>query len=32
MRNTDKASTYAAALADLKKDGVCPEGISHRPV
>src|SRR4051812_41992470 len=22
--NTDKASTYAAALADLKKEGKCP--------
>lgn len=30
--NTDKAPTYAAALAELKKDGKCPEDILHRQV
>jgi transposase, IS6 family len=28
--NTDKAPTYAAALAELKKEGRCPEGTVHR--
>ena len=30
--NTDKAPTYAAALAELKKEGKCPEDTSHRQV
>jgi len=30
--NTEKAPTYAAALAELKKDGVCPQDIVHRQV
>ncbi len=30
--NTDKAPTYAAALAALKKDGRCPEDLQHRQV
>ena len=30
--NTDKAPTYAAALAELKKDGKCPEDTLHRQV
>ena len=30
--NTDKASTYAAALAELKKEGRCPEETLHRQV
>ena len=30
--NTDKAATYAAALAELMKDGVCPEDTVHRQV
>ena len=28
--NTDKAPTYAAALAELKKEGTCPEDTVHR--
>ena len=28
--NTDKAPTYAAALAELKKEGKCPEDTVHR--
>ena len=28
--NTDKAPTYAAALAELKKEGKCPEHTTHR--
>ena len=28
--NTDTAPTYAAALAELKKDGKCPEHTVHR--
>jgi transposase-like protein len=28
--NTDKAPTYAAALAELKKEGKCPEDTIHR--
>ncbi len=28
--NTDKAPTYAAALAELKKEGKCPEHTAHR--
>jgi IS6 family transposase len=30
--NTDKAPTYAAALAELKKAGKCPEATMHRQV
>ena len=30
--NTDKAPTYAAALAELKKEGKCPEDTVHRQV
>ena len=28
--NTDKAPTYAAALAELKKEGKCPKDTLHR--
>lgn len=30
--NTDKAPTYAAALAELKKEGKCPQDTVHRQV
>jgi transposase, IS6 family len=30
--NTDKAPTYAAALAELKKEGRCPEQTRHRQI
>ena len=30
--NTDRAPTYAAALAELKKEGKCPEETLHRQV
>jgi transposase-like protein len=30
--NTDKAPTYAAALAELKKEGRCPDDTVHRQV
>ena len=30
--NTDKAPTYAAALAELKKEGKCPEETLHRQI
>ena len=30
--NTDKASTYGAALAELKQEGRCPEETLHRQV
>lgn len=30
--NTDKAPTYAAALAELKKEGRCPQDTLHRRV
>ena len=30
--NTDKAPIYAAALAELKKEGKCPEEMLHRQV
>ncbi len=30
VANTDKAPTYAAALAELKKEGKCPEDTVHR--
>jgi len=30
--NPDKASTYAAALADLKAEGKCPTDTRHRQV
>jgi hypothetical protein len=30
--NTDKAQTYAAAIADLKKEGKCPNETEHRQV
>jgi hypothetical protein len=30
--NTDKAPTYAAALAELKKEGKCPTETLHRQV
>lgn len=30
--NMDKAPTYAAALAELKKEGRCPRDVQHRQV
>ena len=30
--NTDKAPTYAAALAELKKEGKCPKETLHRQI
>ena len=30
--NTDKAPTYAAAIAELKAEGKCPTGTRHRQV
>lgn len=30
--NTGKAPTYAAALAELKKEGRCPKDVQHRQV
>ena len=30
--NTDKAPTYAAALAELKEEGKCPKDTQHRQV
>jgi transposase-like protein len=30
--NTDKAPTYAAALAELKQEGKCPTDVQHRQV
>ena len=30
--NTDKAPTYAAALAELKAEGKCPQATQHRQV
>lgn len=30
--NTDKAPTYAAVLAELKKEGKCPEATVHRQI
>jgi transposase, IS6 family len=30
--NTDKAPTYAAALAELKAEGKCPKHTQHRQV
>lgn len=30
--NTDKAPTYAAAIKELKEEGVCQEGLEHRQV
>jgi transposase-like protein len=30
--NTDKAPTYAAALAELKAEGKCPKDTQHRRV
>ena len=30
--NTDKAPTYAAALAELKTEGRCPKDTQHRQV
>ena len=30
--NTDKAPTYALALAELKKEGKCPKDTQHRQV
>lgn len=30
--NTDKASAYAAALAELKDEGKCPQKLEHRQV
>ena len=32
MINTDKAPTYAAALAELKQEGRCPAETLHRQV
>jgi hypothetical protein len=30
--NTDKAPTYAAALAELKSEGKCPKNTQHRQI
>lgn len=30
--NTDKAPTYAAAIAQLKDEGICPPELEHRQV
>ena len=30
--NTDKAPTYAVAIAELKKEGLCPPDLVHRQV
>lgn len=30
--NTDKAPTYGTAIADLKKEGKCPQATVHRQV
>ena len=30
--NTDKAPTYGAALAELKKAGKCPTDVQHRQI
>jgi len=30
--NTDKAPTYAAALAELEQEGKCPKDVQHRQV
>jgi transposase-like protein len=30
--NTDKAPTYAAAIAELKREGKCPKETEHRQV
>ncbi len=30
--NTDKAPTYAVALAELKEDGKCPKETLHRQI
>ena len=32
MLNTDKAPTYAAAIAQLKAEGKCPTETRHRQV
>ena len=32
MLNTDKAPTYAAAIAELKAEGKCPNETRHRQV
>ena len=32
MVNTDKAPTYAAAIAELKAEGKCPTETRHRQV
>ena len=32
MLNTDKAPTYAAAIAELKAEGKCPKETRHRQV
>ena len=32
MLNTDKAPTYAAAIAELKAEGKCPQETRHRQV
>jgi transposase, IS6 family len=32
IMNTDKAPTYAVALAELKEKGKCPEALVHRQV
>ena len=32
MINTDKAPTYAAAIAQLKQEGKCPSDTQHRQV
>ncbi len=30
--NTDKAPAYGAAIAELKKQGLCPDDVAHRQV
>lgn len=30
--NTDRAPTYGVAIAELKAEGECPEGLLHRQV
>ena len=32
MLNTDKAPTYAAAIAEFKAEGKCPDETRHRQV
>jgi transposase-like protein len=30
--NTDKAPAYAAAIDELKKEGICPPDVKHRQI